>query len=159
MASVNQVFIIGNLGRDVELNHTGSGTPVCNLNVATTRAWMDKSAGQRQEETTWHRVTVWGKQAEHCSNYLQKGSQVCVQGRLSTSSYEDQSGQTRYVTEIVAENVQFLGGRPSGQASQQENRQSSHRPDNRQSQRGGGGGNQYGGYMPPPSDDDDCIPF
>jgi len=108
VAGVNKVILIGNLGRDPELKYTNSGTPVCRLSVGTSRAWTNKS-GERQEETEWHRVTVWGKTAEHCNSYLTKGRSVYVEGRLRTSSYE-QDGVKKWSTEIVADAVQFLGG-------------------------------------------------
>lgn len=115
MASVNKVQIIGNITRDPEFKHTSAGTPVCRLSVATNRKWTNKN-GEREEESEFHRVTVWGKQAEHCNNYLSKGRSVYVEGRLKTSSYES-DGVKKYSTEIIAENVQFLGGRPSSSAA------------------------------------------
>jgi len=105
-----RVIIVGNLGRDPEMRYTSTGRPVTTLNVATNRRWTD-GEGQRQEETTWFRVVVWGKQAESCNQYLTKGRQVLVEGRIRTSQYEDKSGQTRYTWELVARNVRFLGGR------------------------------------------------
>lgn len=105
-----RVIIVGNLGRDPEMRYTPTGRPVTTLNVATNRRWTD-AEGQRQEETTWFRVVVWGKQAESCNQYLSKGRQVLVEGRIRTSQYEDKSGQTRYTWELVASNVRFLGGR------------------------------------------------
>jgi single-strand DNA-binding protein len=113
MASVNKVIIIGNLGRDPEMRYTQGGSPVTSLNIATTRVYTNKS-NDRVEETEWHRVTVWGKQAEACNQYLSKGRQVYVEGRLQTRSYEDKEGVKKYSTEIVAEVVQFLGGRGEG---------------------------------------------
>lgn len=113
MAGVNKVIIIGNLGRDPELKRTDAGTPVCRLSVATTRTWNNKNTDEKEEETEWHRITVWGKTAEHCNNYLAKGRQVYVEGRLRTSSYE-QDGVKKWSTEIVADTVQFLGGRGDG---------------------------------------------
>jgi single-strand DNA-binding protein len=113
VASVNKVILIGNLGRDPELRYTPGGQPVCNLSVATTRVFNDRN-NERREETEWHRVTVWGKQAEHCSQYLSKGRQVYVEGRLQTRSYEDKEGIKRYSTDVVADSVKFLGGRGEG---------------------------------------------
>jgi single-strand DNA-binding protein len=106
---MNRVLIMGNLGADPELRHTTSGTPVTTLSVATTHAFTDKD-GQAQETTEWHRVVVWGKQAENCVQYLGKGRAVLVEGRLATRSWEDQNGEKRYQTEIIASTVQFLGG-------------------------------------------------
>ena len=114
MASLNRVQLIGNLGQDPELRHTASNTAVCTLNIATTDSRVDKD-GQRKETTEWHRVIVWSKQAENCARYLTKGKQVFVDGRLQTRSWEDkQTGQKRFTTEIVASNVQFLGGAGGG---------------------------------------------
>ena len=112
MAGVNKVIIVGNLGRDPELRYTQSGQPVCNLAVATSRRYTNRNQ-EAVEETEWHRVVVWGKQAEHCNNYLSKGRQVYVEGRLKTSSY-DRDGQRHYSTDVIAEPVQFLGGRGGG---------------------------------------------
>lgn len=110
MASLNRVLIIGNLGQDPELRYTQNQTAVATLNVATTDVRTDKE-GKKVETTEWHRVIVWNKQAENCSKYLAKGRAVFVEGRLQTRSWDDKtSGQKRYTTEIVAQNVQFLGG-------------------------------------------------
>ncbi len=109
MASVNRVMVLGNLGQDPELRYTANQTPVVTLNVATTDVRVDRE-GQKQESTEWHRIVVWGKQAENCAKYLAKGRSVYVEGRLQTRSWDDKSGQKRYTTEIVAQNVQFLGG-------------------------------------------------
>lgn len=108
MASVNKVILVGNLGKDPELRFTQSGTAVCSFSVATTEKWTDPT-GNLKEQTEWHKITVWKKQAENCAKYLKKGSSAFIEGRLSTRSYEDQGGQRKYVTEIVAENVKFLG--------------------------------------------------
>ncbi len=102
-------MIVGRLGQDPELRYTQGGAGVATLNVATNENWVDKS-GQKQERTEWHRVVVWGKQAENSAQYLKKGRQVFVEGRLQTRQWQDQSGNKRYTTEIVAQNVQFLGG-------------------------------------------------
>ena len=107
MGSVNKVILIGNLGADPELKYTPSQRPLCNLRIATTDVYKDKS-GQRQEKTEWHRVTVWGDQAENCNKYLAKGRSVYVEGRLQTRSY-DKDGQKHYATDIVADRVVFLG--------------------------------------------------
>ena len=106
MASVNKVFIMGHLGQDPELRYTQNQTAVVTLNVATTEAWSKD--GQRQEQTEWHRIIVWNKQAENCAKYLSKGRAVFVEGRLQTRSWEDKNGQKRYTTEINAANVQFM---------------------------------------------------
>src|SRR5689334_8333472 len=108
MSGVNRATILGFLGRDPELKYLRSGTPVCKLNIATSRRWKD-DRGNDVEVTEWHRVSVWGKTAENCNKYLEKGRQVFVEGRLRTSSY-DKDGQKHYTTEIVADNVTFIGG-------------------------------------------------
>jgi single-strand DNA-binding protein len=154
MGSVNKVILIGNLGADPELKYTPSNRPVCNLSLATNEVFKDKS-GQRQERTEWHRVTVWGDQAENCNKYLAKGRTVYIEGRLQTRSWDDKEGKKRYSTEVVADRVVFLssGGGEGG------------------ARRSGGGGKGWGEESqgapaaaaepdvggPPPSDDD--IPF
>ena len=110
MSGVNLAIIMGHLGRDPELRYLQSGQPVCRLNIATSRRYTNKN-NEVVEETEWHRVSVWGKHAENCNNFLTKGRQVHVQGRLRTSSYE-KDGQTHYTTEIVADSVQFIGTAP-----------------------------------------------
>ncbi len=107
--SVNKVFLIGNLGRDPELRFTPGGRAVAKFPLATTEVWVDTS-GSRQERTEWHNIVVWGKQAESCSQYLTKGRQVFVEGSIRSRSYDDRDGNKRYVTEIIAQRVQFLGG-------------------------------------------------
>ena len=107
MGSVNKVILVGNLGADPELKYTPSNRALCNLRIATTEVFKDKG-GQRQEKTEWHRVTVWGDQAENCSKYLAKGRSVYIEGRLQTRSY-DKDGQKHYATDVVADRVVFLG--------------------------------------------------
>jgi single-strand DNA-binding protein len=106
---INKVILIGYLGNDPEMRHTPNGAGVCEFRLATNEAWTDKQ-GQRQERTEWHRVVVWGKKAEVCSKYLSKGRQVYVEGRLRTRTWDDKDGNKRYTTEVVANDVQFLGG-------------------------------------------------
>ena len=113
MASLNRVFLIGNLGQDPELRYTPNQTAVANFNIATTDSRMDKD-GKRVETTEWHRIVVWSKTAENCAKYLAKGRPVFIEGRLQTRSWEDKTGQKRYTTEIVADRVQFLGGGQQG---------------------------------------------
>jgi single-strand DNA-binding protein len=110
MASVNRVILIGNLGRDPELRYTQSGSAVANFTLATNERWRDKD-GNNQERTEWHRIVVWGRTAENCAQYLQKGRPVYIEGRLQTREWEDKDGNKRNTTEINALNVQFLGGR------------------------------------------------
>jgi len=146
MAGVNKVIVVGNLGADPELKHLDSGSVVCRLSVATSRQWTNKQTNETQSETEWHRISVWGKQAEACEKYLSRGRQVYVEGRLRTSSYEKEPGDKRYSTEIVAEVVQFLGGKGGdggGDGDRDRSRSS-----------GGGGGRQNS--APDPDDD---IPF
>ena len=117
MSSLNRVMIMGRLGQDPELRYTQNQTPIVTLNVATTE--FGSRDGQRQETTEWHRVVVWSKQAENCAKYLAKGRVVFVEGRLQTRSWEDKAGQKRYTTEIIANNVQFVGGAAQGQGQGQ----------------------------------------
>jgi single-strand DNA-binding protein len=159
MAGVNKVILVGNLGRDPEVSYTGTGTPVARLNLATTRTYQNKQQ-EKVEETEWHRISVWGKQAENCQKYLSKGRQVYIEGRLRTSEYE-QDGVKKYSTEIVANIVQFLGGGsgggggagggggPSSSAGQM--------PLGGMEGGGSSGGPSSGGGFAPPNDDD--IPF
>ena len=107
---VNKVILVGNLGANPEMRFTQGGQPVANLRLATSERWTDKS-GQKQETTEWHRVVVFGKQAEIVGQYLTKGRQVYIEGRIQTRQWQDQQGQKRYTTEIVAQRVQMLGGR------------------------------------------------
>jgi single-strand DNA-binding protein len=114
MASVNKVILIGNLGRDPEVRYTPSGAAVCNLRLATTRNWKSRDTGERQEETEWHSVVLYDRQAEIAGEYLKKGRAVYIEGRLKTRKWQDKDGNDRYTTEIVADSMQLLGGRDSG---------------------------------------------
>lgn len=107
--SMNKVIILGRLGQDVELKHTPNGTAVANMSIATSESWNDKSSGQKMEKTEWHRVVAWGKLAELAGQYLSKGRQCLVEGKLETRSWEDKDGNKRYTTEIRATSIQFLG--------------------------------------------------
>lgn len=111
MGSVNKVILVGNLGRDAELRYTPGGAAVATLNLATTEVWNDKSSGQKQEKTEWHRIVLWGKSAESLSEYLTKGKQIYVEGRLQTRKWQDKDGNDKYTTEIVADRMQMLGSR------------------------------------------------
>ncbi|HTT40011.1 MAG TPA: single-stranded DNA-binding protein [Burkholderiales bacterium] len=113
MASVNKVILIGNLGRDPEVRYLPSGDAVATLNVATTEKWKDKN-GEQQEQTEWHRVSFFGRQAEICGEYLRKGSQIYIEGRLQTRKWTDKEGKERYTTEIRGDRMQMLGGRGAG---------------------------------------------
>ncbi len=146
MGSVNKVILVGNLGRDAELRYTPGGAAVATLNLATTEVWNDRN-NQRQEKTEWHRVVLWGKQAESLQEYLTKGKQIYVEGRLQTRQWDDKDGNKKYTTEIKADRITLLGG--AGGA------------------RGGGGmersgGSQMAGGMDEPPMEpitDDDIPF
>ena len=108
--AVNKVILVGNLGRDPEIRYTPGGKAVARFPVATGEVWTD-AEGNRQERTEWHNVVVWGKQAETCSQYLSKGRQVFVEGSIRSRAYDDRDGNKRYITEIIGQRVQFLGGR------------------------------------------------
>lgn len=115
MASVNKVIIVGNLGRDPETRYLPSGEAVTNISVATTESWKDKNSGEKKEQTEWHRISFFGKLAEIAGEYLKKGSQVYIEGQLRTRKYQDkETGKDRYATEIRADRMQMLGGRPNG---------------------------------------------
>ncbi len=114
MASVNKVIILGNLGRDPEVRYLPSGSAICNIAVATSRQWKDKTSGERQEETEWHRITFFDRLAEVAGEYLKKGSSVYVEGRLKTRKYTDKDGVEKYATDIIAMEMQLLGSRNSG---------------------------------------------
>ena len=116
MASVNKVILVGNLGKDPESRYLPDGGAVCNFSIATTDKWKDK-AGETQERTEWHRVSTFSKLAEICGEYLKKGSQVYIDGRLQTRKWQDKEGKDRYTTEIVADRMQMLGSRGGGSES------------------------------------------
>ena len=140
--SVNKAILIGNLGAKPELKHIPSGQAVCEMRIATNEKWTDKN-DQKQERTEWHRIVAWGKLGENCAQYLDKGRQIYVEGRITTRSWDDKtSGEKRYMTEIVAQNVTFLGG---GGTSTRTAPDRTEEPESR---------NVEG---PPPNDDD--IPF
>jgi len=113
MGSLNKVILIGNLGRDPEVKYLPSGQAVANFSVATNERWQNKE-GKTEERTEWHRIVVYGKQAESCGEYLSKGRSVCIEGRLQTREWEDKSGQKRSTTEVVANRVIFLGAKGEG---------------------------------------------
>jgi single-strand DNA-binding protein len=115
---VNKAILIGNLGGDPELRSTPSGTPVATFTLATNESWTDRD-GQKQERTEWHRIVAWGKLAEICGQYLRKGRQVYIEGRLTTRSWEDRQGNQRKTTEIVAQQMLMLGGRAPGQGDEE----------------------------------------
>ena len=152
---INKVIIVGNLGQDPETRYMPSGSAVTNFTVATNESWKDKQTGEQKDRTEWHRVAMFNRLAEVAAEYLRKGSQVYIEGKLRTRKWQDKDGQDRYTTEIIADEMQMLGGRGgagggggsfgggSGGAQQ-------------------GGGQQGGGNAPPqsgPDDFDDDIPF
>src|SRR5215471_9328360 len=141
--SLNKVMLIGNLGKDPEVRFTGGGRAVARFPLATSEVWNDQD-GQRQERTEWHNVVVWGKQAETCGQYLSKGRQVFIEGSIRSRQYDDKEGQKRYITEVIAQRVQFLGGgrgEGGGRGA---------------APTGGGGGDEM---APAPVPEDDDIPF
>jgi single-strand DNA-binding protein len=111
---VNKVILVGNLGADPETRYTAGGSAVTNVRLATTDAWKDKQSGEQQERTEWHRVVFWGRLAEIAAEYLRKGSQIYVEGRIQTRKWQDKDGQDRWSTEIVGNEMQMLGGRGDG---------------------------------------------
>lgn len=112
MASVNKVILVGNLGADPTVRYTPDGAAVCNISLATTSQWKDKASGERREETEWHRVVFYGKLAEIAGEYLRKGRSIYVEGRIKTRKWQDkETGQDRYSTEIIGDQMQMLGGR------------------------------------------------
>ncbi|HEY1372273.1 MAG TPA: single-stranded DNA-binding protein [Candidatus Binatia bacterium] len=114
--SVNKVILIGNLGKDPEVRYTQNGRAVARFPIATSEVWND-AEGNRQERTEWHNIIVWGKQGETCGQYLAKGRQAYIEGSIRTRSYDDKTGQKRYVTEIIAQRVRFLGGGGGGRVA------------------------------------------
>ena len=114
MASINKVILIGNLGRDPEVRYSPNGAAICNVTIATSRNWKDKNSGERMEETEWHRVVFYDRLAEIAGEYLKKGRSVYVEGRLKTRKWQDKDGVDKYTTEIIADQMQMLGGRDGG---------------------------------------------
>jgi len=152
MAGINKVILVGNLGKDPEVRYTQDGKAVAQFSIATSEEWKDKNTGEKREKTEWHRVVAFGRLGEICGEYLSKGRQVYIEGRLQTSSYE-KDGITRYSTDIIADKMQMLGSKNSSGDFQAGN-----------SQAGGfKSGNDYGGNQSsvnsPPSGPDDDIPF
>lgn len=153
MAGVNKAILIGNLGADPEARYTQSGAAVTNFRIATSEKWTGKD-GQPQERTEWHRIVTFGRLAETCRDYLSKGRQVYVEGRIQTRQWEDRDGNKRWTTEIVAQTVRFLGSR-----SDRGDVPSSPPPASDDSFYGGGGGGGGGGDSGPPPIGDDDVPF
>ena len=114
MAGINKAILIGRLGSDPEVRYTPSGVAVANFSIATSEEWKDRDTGEKKERTEWHRIVAWRRLGEICGEYLSKGRQVYIEGRIQTRDWEDRDGNKRYTTEIVATDVQFLGGRDAG---------------------------------------------
>ncbi|MDR0564568.1 MAG: single-stranded DNA-binding protein [Azoarcus sp.] len=158
MASVNKVILIGNLGRDPEIRYMTSGEAVCNLSLATTDTWNDKSSGERREATEWHRVVMYRKLAEIAGQYLKKGSQVYIEGSLRTRKWQDKDGSDRYTTEINANEMKMLGRREGGGEAPMPRDDQSRTPDSGQATPtasktpSGGDAGGFGNF-------DDDIPF
>lgn len=168
MASVNKVIIVGNLGRDPETRYMPNGEAVTNIAVATTESWKDKNSGEKKELTEWHRITFYRKLAEIAAQYLKKGSQIYIEGRLQTRKWTDKENVERYTTEIIADSMQMLGSRQgTGGAAPMDDDYASGAPAPRQSSGGGnpggntGAGGQRQAAKPAPNfnDMDDDIPF
>ncbi len=120
MAGVNKAIIVGNLGNDPEIRYSANGNAIASISVATSDRWKDKNTGEQQERTEWHRVKLFGRLAELAGEYLKKGSQVYIEGRIQTSKYQDKDGNDRWSTEIVAREMTFLGGRGGGGGDSQD---------------------------------------
>jgi len=129
MSGVNKAIIIGRLGQDPETRHTHSGATVANISVATSENWTDKQSGEKQERTEWHRVTFFGRLAEVASEYLRKGAQVYIEGRIQTDKYQAQDGTDRYSTKIIASQMQMLGGRSEKSTSPNQDRANTSKPE------------------------------
>ncbi len=163
---INKVILVGNLGKDPEVRYSANGNAITNATVATSDSWRDKNTGENQERTEWHRVVFFGRLAEIAGEYLKKGSQVYIEGQIRTRKWQDNNGQDRYSTEIVAGEMQMLGGRGGGGGGGEESYQSvsgrgSRGGDSGGGRQGGGGGGsgaggQNGGNF---EDFDDDIPF
>lgn len=151
---VNKVILIGNLGSDPEVRYTPDGVPVANFNLATSESWNDRNTGERQERTEWHRLVLWRKLAEVAQQYLKKGSRIYVEGKLQTRSWDDQSGQKRYTTEVVVFDMQMLDSRGEGGGG---GRDASY-PDRPSSGQNVSPATQPDA-PPPPGGDDDDLPF
>ena len=158
MASVNKVIIVGNLGRDPETRYMPNGEAVTNIAVATTESWKDKNSGEKKELTEWHRITFYRRLAEVAGQYLKKGSQVYIEGRLQTRKWQDKEGQDKYTTEIVADRMQMLGSRSGAGGASAGGGEPP--PERERSSGGGGKGTGAGAPAKKNVDDlDDDIPF
>jgi len=160
---INKVILVGNLGKDPEVRYANNGSAIANISIATTESWKDRNTGEQQERTEWHRVVMFNRLGEIAGEYLKKGSQVYIEGKLQTRKWQDQSGQDRYTTEIVANEMQMLGGRAGSDMGQGggggfQPRQQSQAP--QQSQQPQQQAAPQPAAQPQPSNDfDDDIPF
>lgn len=158
---VNKVILVGNLGADPETRYSASGTAMCTIRIATTDSWKDKQTGERQERTEWHRIKFFGRLAEIAGEYLKKGRQVYIEGSLRTDKYTDKEGIERYTTDIIANEMQMLGGPGDGGGGRGEGGGFQRAPQ----ARGQGGPSGGGSHQPPPPPqdhggfEDDDIPF
>ena len=152
---VNKVILVGNLGKDPETRYMPSGSAVTNLTLATSESWKDKQTGENQERTEWHKVAMFGKLAEIAAEYLRKGSQVYIEGKLRTRKWQDKEGKDRWTTEIVADEMNMLGGKGGGGAA------GASAPSSAAASGGGGGSGRaaVNDSGAPPGDFDDDIPF
>jgi len=150
---INKVILVGNLGNDPEMRYGNNGNAIANISLATTDSWKDKNTGEQQDRTEWHRVVMFNRLGEIAGEYLKKGSQVYIEGRLQTRKWQDQSGQDRYSTEVVASEMQMLGGKgeDSGSAPRSSQGQSNQAPQSNQ--------NQSPQNQAPDFDDDIDLPF
>mgnify|MGYP001456294444 CR=1 FL=1 len=133
---INRVILVGRLGRDPEMRQTGTGTPVVNFSVATDRVWKNKN-GEQEKQTEWHKIIAWGRLAEICNEYLTKGKQVYIEGRLQTNEWEDKDGNKRYTTEVVANEMKMLGTRSEEGYTSPSEQASSHTSPSEQGSKGG----------------------
>lgn len=162
---INKVIILGTLGQDPEVKYMPSGGAVCNLSLATSEQWNDKATGEKKEQTEWHRVVIFGKLAEVAGEYLRKGYQVYIEGKLRTRKWTDQSGVEKYTTEIVLQPMKGVMQMIGGKSSDNGNQQSQQRQQSGSNQQSGGGKPQQPSNIPkppanePPMDFDDDIPF
>ncbi len=161
MAGVNKVIIVGNLGNDPEVRYSNNGAAIANISVATSDSWKDKNTGERQERTEWHRIVMFNRLGEIAGEYLKKGSKVYIEGKLQTRKWQDQQGQDRYTTEIVADQMQMLDSRGGGMGGAQGGGGGFQQQAPQQNQQYGGGQQQQKPQSAPmPANDfDDDIPF
>jgi single-strand DNA-binding protein len=156
---VNKVILIGNLGKDPETRYMPSGSAVTNLTLATSESWKDKQTGENQERTEWHKVAMFGKLAEIAAEYLRKGSQVYIEGKLRTRKWQDKEGKDRWTTEIVADEMNMLGGKGGGGAAAGAGAMAGAGASGGSSGSSGGGRQAVNDSGAPPGDFDDDIPF